>query len=87
MKRFGRVAADEVVRFRMGHLQQILGVADKEGLRESSDAREVESVDVYCESKSWREAKEKLRAWLEAFPDEKGKWRVWEGDEVKTVSF
>ena len=69
----------------MAHIQQVLGVADKEGLGEASAAREVETVDVYCESTSWLEAKEKLRAWLEAFPEEKTKWRVWEGDEVKTV--
>lgn len=86
VERFGRVAADEVIRFRMAHLQQVLGVADREELRKSSDAREVESLDVYCESKSWLAAKDALRAWLEAFPDETDKWRVWEGDEVRTVS-
>jgi hypothetical protein len=86
VKRFGRAAADEVVRFRMAHLQQILDMAQREGIQEIADARLVDSVDVYCEPEAWDEAKQKLRAWLEAFPDEKGKWKTWEGEEVKTVS-
>jgi hypothetical protein len=85
VRRFGRAAANEVVRFRMAHLQQILDIAHREGITEIADARLVETVDVYCEPEAWESAKQKLRTWLEAFPDEKGKWRVWEGDEVHTV--
>ncbi|KAA8912400.1 FAD dependent oxidoreductase [Sphaerosporella brunnea] len=84
VKKFGRAAADEVVRFRMAHLQQLLGIAESEGIKEIADARLVETTDVYCEPEAWTDAKQKLRAWLEAFPDEKGKWKIWEGAEVKT---
>ncbi|KAF8250586.1 DAO-domain-containing protein [Wilcoxina mikolae CBS 423.85] len=84
LARFGRGAADEVVRFRMAHLKQLLELAEKEGIAAAADMREVETVDVFCEADAWRDAQQKLRDWLEAFPDEKGHWKVWEGDDLKT---
>jgi hypothetical protein len=85
LNRFGRGAADEVVRFRMAHLKQLLELAEKEGITVAAEAREVETVDVFCEAETWHDAQQKLRNWLEAFPDEKGHWKVWEGDDLKTV--
>lgn len=69
----------------MAHLKNLLELADKEGLREVSEAREVETVDVYCEPEAWTKAQQRLREWLDAFPDEKGRWRTWEGADLKTV--
>ncbi|KAI5813513.1 FAD dependent oxidoreductase [Pyronema omphalodes] len=84
VERFGRIEADEVVRFRMAHLKNLLELAEKEGLTELAEARELETVDVYCEPEEWVKAQQRLREWLDAFPDEKGRWRTWEGADLQT---
>ena len=85
VKRFGRSSAFDIMRFRMGHFQNILEFAEKEGLEEIAAVREVESIDVYGDAEAWGKAKEKLRIWLEAFPDQKDKWRAVEAEEARKV--
>lgn len=85
VRRIGPAAAAEVVRFRMAHLRLLLDLAEREGLARPAESRAVETVDVFCEAPAWHNAQQQLRTWLDAFPDQKDLWVVWEGDALRTV--
>ena len=83
----GKKSAMTVTKFRLAHLDALvdeaaaLGEAGKVGL-----VRRVDGVSAVFDSEAWQAAKIKLEAWLEDFPQERGRWTIHEGEEELKVS-
>jgi hypothetical protein len=76
----------KITKFRLAHLDALVGEAA--ALGESGKAglvRRVEGVSAVFDSEAWQAAKVKLEAWLEDFPEERGRWSVLEGEEALKV--
>jgi len=82
----GREKARKVTEFRMGILDTMIAVADAEGVTEECQIRKVEALDVHFDAESWDTAKACLGIYLGEFPEEIGKWKVYEGEEARQVS-
>lgn len=78
---YGRESAIKITKFRLAHLDALvdeaalLGEAGKVGL-----VRRVEGLGALFDQDAWEFAKTKLEAWLEDFPEQRGKWTVHEGE-------
>ena len=82
---FGKESAMRITKFRLAHLDALvdeaaaLGEAGKVGL-----VRRVEGVSAVYDKETWESAKQKMKAWLEDFPEETGRWTIHEGEsEIK----
>ncbi|RAO74200.1 uncharacterized protein BHQ10_010212 [Talaromyces amestolkiae] len=75
---FGPDTAKSIMKFRLSHLQTILGVADKLGIAESSQARKVQFLSVYFEEETWAAAKERLKRFKDAMPEDSKDWVIHE---------
>ena len=85
----GKEMAQKIIRFRLSHLQQLLDVAEEEGLLGDSQARKVEAFDVFHDKKLFSQAKEWLREYREDLPEESANYKIYETPEeleVCTVS-
>lgn len=84
MKRsLGKVAAQQVMRFRLAHLEVLPEVAEAEA--DDADCREVHSVDVFFDDKVFAEAKRKLSVYKADMPQEASTFRIWEGEDARRV--
>ncbi|KAK0207927.1 hypothetical protein DFS33DRAFT_1458941 [Desarmillaria ectypa] len=78
-KKYGAEAANEIIKFRLCHLDELISVAKEESLTEESQCRKVDTYDVFFDKKVFEAAKEKLSRYLEELPSEKGGWGTTEG--------
>ena len=82
----GKESAMRITNFRLAHLDTLVdeaavfGAAGKAGL-----VRRVEGVSAVFDSEAWQAAKSKLEAWLEDFPEYRGRWTTHEGEEELMV--
>ncbi|KAJ5503404.1 FAD dependent oxidoreductase [Penicillium fimorum] len=79
---FGVDAARKLIRFRLAHLREMLGVAEELGLTTESQARKVRFLSVYFGEEPWRAALERMRRFKEAMPEEAAEWTSYEGDAI-----
>jgi glycine/D-amino acid oxidase-like deaminating enzyme len=84
---YGKEAAGKIVRFRLAQLDAMLDVANKLGpeVAASSMIRRVEGVDIYFDRKVYQQMKVRLEGWLEDFPEERGRWLSFDGDNLDAV--
>ncbi|KIJ60575.1 hypothetical protein HYDPIDRAFT_46094, partial [Hydnomerulius pinastri MD-312] len=73
----GTRAAQQIMRFRLAHLEVLAKVADAEA--DSADCREVQAVDVFFDGVVFAEAKRKLSVYKADLPQEAKAYEVWEG--------
>jgi glycine/D-amino acid oxidase-like deaminating enzyme len=81
LTRYGRARAAEIVRFRRAHLDELLGLAKHLG---DSEAREVQTFDVYYDSEGFTKARSQLETYLADFPHERPNWLVHGGEETRS---
>ncbi|KAG6369806.1 FAD dependent oxidoreductase-domain-containing protein [Boletus reticuloceps] len=77
----GKAAAQQIMRFRLAHLDVLLETAKTEA--DGADCREVESVDVFFDDTVFAEAKRKLSVFEEDMPEEASANRIWEGEDAQ----
>jgi glycine/D-amino acid oxidase-like deaminating enzyme len=84
-ERLGRPAAEKIVRFRMSHLNTMIRVAEESGAEatQRSELRRVHGIHVFTKPHDWELSKAGLLAFLEDFPDQKGRWKAVEGEELE----
>ncbi|KAJ7596303.1 FAD dependent oxidoreductase [Mycena floridula] len=75
--------ARSIIRFRLAHLAELLRVAKEEGLLEDSQAREVQTFDVFFAKEMLELSKKKLAAYLVDIPEETENWEVLEADALE----
>ncbi|KIK81486.1 hypothetical protein PAXRUDRAFT_754602 [Paxillus rubicundulus Ve08.2h10] len=80
-QRLGSSSAQQIMRFRLAHLQVLPEVAEAEA--DNADCREVEAVDVYFDETVFAEAKRKLSIYKADMPQEAKTYHVWEGVEAR----
>ncbi len=78
-KKHGAEAAKQIIQFRLSHLDELISVAEEEGLTEESQCRKVDTYDVYFDKDVFEGAREKLERYLEELPSEKDGWGTTEG--------
>ncbi|PBK79868.1 hypothetical protein ARMGADRAFT_1092735 [Armillaria gallica] len=71
-KKHGAEAAKQIIQFRLSHLDELISVAEEEGLTEESQCRKVDTYGVFFDKGVFEGAKEKLGRYLEELPSEKG---------------
>ncbi|THV01231.1 FAD dependent oxidoreductase [Dendrothele bispora CBS 962.96] len=76
-KKFGLEEARALVRFRRSHVEEMVRVAEEEGLVEDSQARRVQTYDVFYEKVFLDDMKSRLEVYLEDIPEEKDQWTVY----------
>lgn len=69
-KEFGATVAQRIIRFRLAHLQEFLRVAEEEGLLIDSQARRVQTFDVFFDRETFLQAKAKLEEYSRDMPNE-----------------
>ncbi|KIJ21260.1 hypothetical protein PAXINDRAFT_64511 [Paxillus involutus ATCC 200175] len=80
-QRLGSSSAQQIMRFRLAHLQVLPEVAEAEA--DNADCREVEAVDVYFDETVFAEARRKLTIYKADMPQEAKTYHVWEGVEAR----
>ncbi|KAK7468364.1 hypothetical protein VKT23_002880 [Stygiomarasmius scandens] len=80
-KKYGVEEARGVVRFRRSHVEEMLRVAEEEDLLGDSQARRVQTYDVFYEKALFEDMKGRLEVYLEDISEEKGEWAVLEDRE------
>lgn len=78
---YGTAVAKEIIRFRLSHLPELLSVAEREGLQEESQCREVEAFDVFCDAALFDDAKSRLAVYREDLPAESQHYKTYESAE------
>ncbi|KAF4605698.1 hypothetical protein EYR40_004487 [Pleurotus pulmonarius] len=69
-KEFGATVAKRIIRFRLAHLDEFLRVAEEEGLLIDSQARKVQTFDVFFDRETFLQAKAKLDEYSRDLPNE-----------------
>lgn len=82
---FGEETARKILRFRLAHLSEMLGVADELGLTAETQARKVKFLSVYFGDGPWKAALERLRLFKEGMPVEAAEWMAYEGESIPQV--
>jgi len=82
---FGVEDANKILRFRLAHLKEMLGVAKELGITEEVQARKVQFLSVYFGEEPWKAALERLRRFKEGMPDESVEWTSFEGETIPKV--
>ncbi|KAH0838765.1 hypothetical protein J3R83DRAFT_7140 [Lanmaoa asiatica] len=77
----GKAAAQQVMRFRLAHLEVLPEVAEAEA--DDADCREVHSVDVFFDTRVFAEAKRKLSVYKTDMPQEASTFHIWEGEDAR----
>lgn len=86
----GREQAKKVVAFRMAHLEELLNFSKTVLSAEAAadcEIRSVETVDAVFDEKTWHNVKVEVKHFLEDFPECKNKWKIWEKEEARKVSY
>lgn len=82
---FGEESARKLLRFRLAHLREMLGVAEELGLTEVAQARNVQFLSAYFGEEPWKAALERLRRFKEGMPEESAEWVSYEGGSIQEV--
>jgi len=82
---FGEESARKLLRFRLAHLREMLGVAEELGLTEVAQARNVQFLSAYFGDEPWKAALERLRRFKEGMPEESAEWVSYEGGSIQEV--
>lgn len=84
---YGREGARRVVRFRLAQLDALVEVTRKLGsdAEKESFLRRVDGLDAFYDQDAWEMVKEKVKRYLDDFPEEKDVWIVHEGDDINEV--
>lgn len=86
-KTYGEETAKRMIKFRLAHRQEMQRVVEKEEIVKESQIRETEHVDVFRCPKKYAEAKENLRTWKAAMPEESSPFGFADAEDAITVSF
>ncbi|KAI3615497.1 fad dependent [Moniliophthora roreri] len=81
-KKHGKQAAQKIIYFRLAHLTELLQVAKDENLLEDSQARKVQTFNVFFDNHFYEDHKEDLKAYLEDFPEMRSKWETIDGEQA-----
>jgi hypothetical protein len=84
-KAYGQDIAGQIIRFRLAHLTELLGVAAEENLLEESQCRETQTYDVFQDRNLYRYAKELLEVYKRDLPSEGAEYEVIEDEEALKV--
>lgn len=82
----GKESAMKITKFRLAHLDALVNEAA--ALWEAGKAglvRRVKGVSAVYDREAWSFAKVKLEAFLEDFPEERGRWTAYEGEHEMEV--
>ncbi|KAK7065001.1 hypothetical protein R3P38DRAFT_2827471 [Favolaschia claudopus] len=82
---YGSQAAQQIIRYRLAHLPQLMKVAEEEGLLEVSQARVVEQLDAYLQEGTYRKAGKLFGGYVDAIPEERKNYKTYEGEEAVKV--
>ncbi|KAJ3541813.1 hypothetical protein NMY22_g3750 [Coprinellus aureogranulatus] len=80
-RKHGKDMAQKIIRFRLSHLEQLLQVAEEEGLLDDSQCRRVEAFDVFHDKQLFSEAKAWFREYKEDLPEESRHYKIYETPE------
>ncbi|KAJ3501174.1 hypothetical protein NMY22_g19016 [Coprinellus aureogranulatus] len=86
-KEHGKDMAQKIVRFRLSHLEELLQVAEEEGLLDDSQCRRVEAFDVFHDKDLFSEAKAWFREYKEDLPEESRHYKIYETPEEIEVRY
>jgi hypothetical protein len=78
--------AKQIIKFRLAQLAELLQVSESEGLDQDTQARQVQTFDVFLDPDFFEETQEKLQAYLEDLPGEKPLWSIVDDPEELEVS-
>lgn len=84
----GLEATKSLIEFRGGHLNELLNITKtvfSEKAARESEIRTVETVDAVFDHEQWIRTKDEVEQYLNDSPEQKGTWRLWEGDEAEQV--
>jgi len=79
---FGEAMAHKIIRFRLAHIDEMRRIAEKEGILAESQARHVETADVYFKQDMFDKAKAKMEQWAREMSLEAATHRVYEDREA-----
>lgn len=82
---FGEESARKLLRFRLAHLKEMLGVAEDMGLTETTQARRVQFLSAYFGEEAWKAALGRFRRFKEGMPEESAEWVSYEGGSIPEV--
>ena len=85
-KKLGAEQAAKIIRLRLAHIVEMLAIAKEEGILESSQVRNVDSLDVYWSAEMFEVAKKDLETWKADMPVESRDYEWIEGKEASKVS-
>ncbi|EEB96965.1 hypothetical protein MPER_03809, partial [Moniliophthora perniciosa FA553] len=77
-----KATAQKIIRFRLAHLTELLQVAKDENLLEDSQARKVQTFNVFFDKDFYEDNKEDLKVYLEDFPEMRSKWETIDGERA-----
>lgn len=84
---FGVDIARKMMRFRLSHLKEMLGVAEEWGLTAETQARKVRFLSVYFGEEPWKAALKRLARFQDGMPDESAEWTADDGEEIPMCLF
>ncbi|KAF7319390.1 FAD-dependent protein [Mycena chlorophos] len=72
----GQEAAQQIIRFRLAHYDELLKISTEEELLEDSQCRPVDTFDLHLEQATYDAAKANLDAYLRDLPDQQDRWSL-----------
>ncbi|CCM03701.1 uncharacterized protein FIBRA_05847 [Fibroporia radiculosa] len=81
-EKHGIWAAQQTIRFRMSHLNEIKRIAEAEDVLKESECRETEHIDVFTCPQAFSEAKEKLSKWKVDMPIESNTFGYYDKEDA-----
>jgi glycine/D-amino acid oxidase-like deaminating enzyme len=84
---FGKEAAVQITRFKMGQLDAILEASKSLDAEEAarSEIRRVETVNAFYDTHQWAQSIARRERWLADFPEERARFGIYEGEEAQKV--
>jgi len=83
---YGLEAAVKLTKFRLSQRAALLEVAEKLGIRDECQARNVEFVGAYFDEEAWQDAKVRVQRLRNALPKETEEWKTLDREEIPEVS-
>lgn len=78
--------AKKIMKFRLAHLKEMLGAAERFGLTTECQARRVQFLSVYFDERRWKEGLASITKFKEIMPEEAAEWATFERGEIPQVS-
>jgi hypothetical protein len=83
---YGLEAAVKLTQFRLSQRAALLEVADKLGIRDECQARNVEFVGAYFDEDAWQDAKVRVQRLKSAMSKETEAWKMVDREDISKVS-